>query len=188
MRRKVSRGNTLVLIVGILTLLVSSAALLFSTMTWLSDQEEKYRQSQPHLSYVQDSAKYDGGYLVLTLENQSPVTPAAITGIVFAVTDPDSLARIERKEPIPQGMVPMKTNESDDVVFTEGEWVSSDRYEFYLRHSFHVPPSDVNNLRLAIVNRKWAGQEFTGELEIQYTGDNTPLPLSPVTIRGRSKK
>jgi hypothetical protein len=184
MRRTIPLGEMLSLVMSGLALLVSVIAMLLSGGMWLADKVQKYQESLPRLTCVSDQVTYDDGYSVLTLLNLSPVTPAAITGIQFSITDPDSVARIERKDPKPEGMITMSHNESDDVVFIEGEWVSDNCYEFSMSHGFHVRPSWVNDLRLAIVNRKWAGQEFTGELTIQYSGENPPLVLSPVTIRG----
>jgi hypothetical protein len=175
----------LTLVATVLTLVVAGVTLFVTVLLWAADKEEKWHEAQPNLAYVHDSARFDEGDTVLTFENESAVAPAAITAIHFEITDADMLARIERKHPRPHEPETTSINSADDIVFTEGEWCGGQCYSFSLRASNHVPPSSVNNIRLAIVNPKWAGQTFVGMLIVEYSGYNSPLELSPVTIRCR---
>lgn|GEM_PF-4947594 len=179
--------NKFTLVVAFVTLVLTAMWYRDASINRREDKQAKWRESQPNLVYVQNSAAYENGYTVLTLKNRSSVAPAAITAIRFLVTDAAGLARIERKHPKPQEPVEVSSNVVDNVVFTEGEWFD-DNYCFSLRLSNHIPPSSVNDLRLAIVNPKWTREKFRGKLTIEYGGSNSPLQLNDVTIHGRRRK
>jgi len=135
-------------------------------------QEFERERAKPKLHYV--SVRYEDGYTILTFKNKSPVTPAAVSLFTFVISDPDTLRRIERRHPKPKEYMVERENNLDDVGFTKGYWSRDGTYGFPKDVGYHVPPNEVNDFRLAIINPKWAGERFVGTLEIEHSSDKPP--------------
>lgn len=154
------------------------------------DTKER-KNAQPQIEYV--DYRYEDGYTFLTFRNKSTVTPVAITQSEFVISDPQTLKRIKRKHPKPARNLLGNPNPINDISFTDGYWKKDGSYAFLMSLGIHIPPSELNDIRLAIVNSKWSKKSFVGTLNIDYSSDNPAhnmltYTLESVTIKGRRQR
>lgn len=76
----------------------------------------------------------------------------------------------------------MSQNGSADAIFRQGAWISENAYEFYCCGGFNIKAGDVGDVKLKIINDKWPGFKFEGNLEINYNGPSSPYKLSRVAV------
>jgi hypothetical protein len=141
------------------------------------DAYKKHQDAQPILQYTK-AVRYENGQTILTYRNISPTAPVAITGASFVVADEKTLGRINRHDPRPKNPVPCGASASStgnnsrvEITFDEGFWCGDGKYKFPLSIGKHIEANDVGDVHLKIVNPKWAGETFTGRLELYYSGD-----------------
>jgi hypothetical protein len=154
------------------------------------DARQKEREARSRIDYV--AVRYENGYTILTFRNKSPVTPVAVTHLDFTISAPQALARIKRVDPPPKEFMAGSRNNIDDVGFTEGYWTATNTYRYSKVVGYHIPPGEVSDFQLVIINPMWAGARFTGDLEVQFSsGDPSNVmatyKLRDVTIHGRRK-
>jgi hypothetical protein len=159
------------------------------------DKDEQKALSKVRLLPV--ASRYEPGFSVLTIRNLSTTTPAAVTSIEFRIDDPAALKRIERKQPKPRQIIAGAGNTHDDVAFKEGAWLADGTYLFskdtgiHLRKCGDSEGKDIDDLFLTIQNPLWSNEEFTGTIEIFYSGDlpdsvTESLVVPKVTIKAQN--
>ena len=173
--KKLSRDHKVQIAIAFVVALLLPLGMHFHTMytdqqNRIEDREREEQQAIPRLVFESD--RIEGEDSVVKFNNPSPVTPVSVSVFRFRVTDPATLEKIARIEPRPTDMPKVGSpNPADSVYFQEGEWLDSNTYQFSISVGYHVKPKDVNDFRLAIVNKKWAGMRFVGTLEIEYYQD-----------------
>jgi hypothetical protein len=211
-------GSALTLVIAAITLILGILGTVGGAIAWgvsqvrtenaehrevQRDQREAYYQAMqqqqeaaakraeiPELRPI--GGRYDEqGYTLITLQHGSKTHPANITSAMYTISDPKSLDYIRRvhpPKPSPGGHGAM--NHVDDVFFREGFW-AGDNYCYMTNVSLNIPPGPASDLRLAIIDPKMAGAEFSGHLDVYYSSGNreirTELPVGTVVIKVRAK-
>jgi len=154
---------------------------------WAEQQRQQQEAAErPILKYL--SYREENGYYLLSLAHDSKTRTANIEQAVFRITAESELDRIRRvvAEKYSGGGF-QAANPCDDVFFREGKWVAG-HFVFGAKLSCNIPPGPANDLRLAILDPRFAGYQFVGELEVHYSAGTEytpPLHLQNVTIKGR---
>ena len=158
-------------------------------------KNEERKEAEPAISFAEGSFRVDRQLRAsyLTLKNDSPKTTVAITGFNYRISDPALLRQIEHR--LPHGSrngVKGALNTTDRVVFHDGRWTNREEYTFHKRVGLHIPPGNVGDLELKIVNQLWNGPKCWGTLEILYTGpgfsETRTLRLNNVTVLGGQRR
>lgn len=122
----------------------------------------------PRLEFV--ASRWDQKDALLSFVNRSTTNQHAnISRVTFTIIDPDCLDRLAKVFPRPRTDPGVgASNHADNVFFREGVWLGPNYFEFCANVGLNVPPGPASELRLAIVNPKLAGQQFKGELKVDY--------------------
>lgn len=133
------------------------------------------------------SSRFENGYSLITVAHSSRTRHANVHGAVFRISDPQQLRRIRSIVPevYPPGYG--AANPRDDVFFKKGAWVGGE-FVFGANLGLNIPPGPASDIRLAILDPRFAGMALSGELEIDYSAGTDfipPLVLKNLTINGR---
>jgi hypothetical protein len=177
-----TQGEKVGVLLGVAAIAVSVLAVVIGQMNRLEDKRTHEQEAQADLRYVNDSFKIANGYTYLTLENRSTRVAAAITGLSFEITDPELLRQIEKRVPKPQGPLAMGSNSSSDAIFRVGSWTGENVFQFNCEGNFNIKAGEVGDIKLKIINKRWAGNPFIGNVSVYYNGPTSPFKLNRVTI------
>ena len=149
------------------------------------DEVVKKAMQGPSLRYLSGRPDADNTY-IYNFANESASYDAVVTLIMFVVTDPKELAKLEQTHSRPApGQKPCPIY-GDEGYFVQGCWIG-DEYHFASSLEKSVPKGGHAQIRLRVANDFYGTRWIRGELRLFYNGKDSPFRLPDASVLASPK-